>query len=242
MPWVVGGAILGGAALSNLATNRAASAQAGATNAATEEQRRQYDISRADLAPWRTAGTSAVQRLTDLLGLSGNTGAQGYGDLNKTFTTADFENDPVTQLSLKYGLDLGTKAIDRGAGAAGLRNSGATLKALTRFGQDYAGSKANEAYGRFTGQQDTLYNRLAGVAGTGQNATTAGVQAGQGTASTIGNLISAGGNARGAAAIAQGNTWNNALQQGANYYGQQQTLNRLLARPTSVQGSYNWFD
>ena len=228
MAWLPAAAIGGGAALSFLGSRSAARAQERATQAAVDEQRRQYDTSRADLAPWRESGGAAVQRLRDLLGLGDNTGAPGYGDLNRRFTAADFEADPVTQLAMKYGLELGTKAIDRGAGAAGLRNSGATLKALTRFGQDYAGSKAGESYGRFYGDQDRLFNRLAGLSGTGQTATGTGVAAGQGTASNIGNLLSAGGNARGAAAIAGTNAISNAIGQGVNYYSQQQTLDRLL--------------
>lgn len=150
------------------------------------------------------------------------------GSLIRPFTTADFENDPVNQLSFKYGMDLGTKAIDRGAGASGLRNSGATLKALTRFGQDYAGSKANESRNRFMNFQDTIYNRLAGLSGTGQTATTQTGAMGVNTANNIGNILTAGGNARGAAAIAQGNAYGGTLNNVANYYGQQATLDKIL--------------
>ena len=198
-------------------------AQSQAAKAATEEQRRQYDLAREDYAPWREAGSSAVSRLSQLLGLDG-----GSGELNKKFTIADFMNDPVTKLSYQSGLDLGTQAIDRMAGARGSRNSGATLKELTRFGTDYTGQKAGESYSRFYGDQDRQYNRLAGVSGTGQTATSNLAQLGGQAASNIGNITTGLGNARGAAAIAQGNIWGGAAQNIGNWYSQNQMLNRIL--------------
>lgn len=48
--------------------SRAADAQQAATEAAIAEQRRQFDISREDIAPWRTAGLNALNRLEMLLG------------------------------------------------------------------------------------------------------------------------------------------------------------------------------
>jgi len=155
-------------------------------------------------------------------------GGGDFGAFNKKFSVADFESDPVTQVSLKYGLDLGTKAIDRGAGAAGLRNSGATMKALTRFGQDYAGSKASESYGRFYGDQDRIFNRLSGLAGTGQTATMGTAALGGQSAQNVGNLLTAGANARGAAAIGTANAYGGALNTVGSYYAQKQMLDKIL--------------
>lgn len=307
MPFIVGGAILGGAFLGAKGASKAADAQGQASSAATAEQARQYDLSRADLAPYRTAGNEAIGTIQSMLGLGSPSGSQSqsepttpvdkitsfyrkylardpeqgglsfymqqaaqgksldaieneiatspeagtargrvytppasaqapqapaanFGELNKKFTVADFQNDPVTQLGLKYGLDLGRQAIDRGAGATGLRNSGATLKALTRFGQDYGGSKAAESSARFYGDQDRVFNRLSSVAGTGQTATNAGVLAGQNYATNVGNILTAQGNARGAAAIGQANAYGGALNTIGNYYGQQATLDKILNR------------
>ncbi|MCR4308157.1 MAG: hypothetical protein NUV80_06380, partial [Candidatus Berkelbacteria bacterium] len=131
---ITAGTTLGSAYLGSESAEDAIYAQTQASKAAIEEQRRQYDTSRTDTAPWREAGGSAVSRLSQLLGLGG-----GSGELNKKFSIADFMEDPVTKLSYQSGLDLGTQAIDRMAGARGSRNSGATLKELTRFGTDYTG-------------------------------------------------------------------------------------------------------
>ena len=222
MSWWVAGAVVVSSYLGSESAEDAAYAQGKSSDAAIREQRRQYDISREDTAPWREAGGSAVSRLSQLLGLNG-----GSGELNKKFTVADFMEDPVTKLSYQSGLDLGTQAIDRMAGAKGSRNSGATLKELTRFGTDYTGQKAGESYNRFYGDQDRMYNRLAGVSGTGQTATTnlgaQGAQAG----TNIGNIMTGLGNARGAAAIAQGNIYGGAVQNIGNWYNQQQMLDRI---------------
>lgn len=224
MPWsaaiIAGGAIAGGAISANASRN-AASEQGAASGAAIDEQRRQFDLNRSDLEPWRTAGQGAIGRLSGMLGPG--------GDLTKRFTVQDFLDDPVTKLSFQTGLDRGTQALDRMAGARGSRNSGAQLKALTQFGTDYGGTKAGESYGRFYGDQDRTFNRLAAVSGIGQTATNTGVAAGSNTASNISNILTAQGNARGAAAIAQGNAYSGGLSTIGQWYNQNNMLDRLTA-------------
>lgn len=79
-------AILGSAAIgagtsilgnrsNNQALNQANNATNAAANAATEEQRRQYDLSRGDNAPWLATGKSALSELANLYGLSTGNGA-----------------------------------------------------------------------------------------------------------------------------------------------------------------------
>jgi hypothetical protein len=329
MPWAAAAAAaaaIGGAAMQSNSAKKASTAQGRSEERALEEQRRQYDLTRADTAPYREGGAAAVSRISDLLGISkpgamyyggpwqdkaaegfvpvfsntenpdGRTNVgptisreqfnakaylaqnpdvakagvdpydhyinfgrtenrrlgftsveqqplpDGHGELTRKFTEDDFHNDPVVKLGLQYGLDEGAKAINLGAGAAGLRNSGATLKALTRFGQDYAGTKAVESYNRFYGDQDRIFNRLSGLSGTGQTATTNTAALGQQSAQNIGNILTAGGNARGAAAIARGNAYGGALNTIGNYYTQQQSLDKILgARNQGSQPYYTGY-
>jgi hypothetical protein len=159
-----------------------------------------------------------------------------FGELNRKFTVADFYADPVTELGLQFGLDEGRKGITRMAGARGNRDSGETLKALTKFGTDYTGTKAGESYLRFVNDQTNIYNRLAGVAGTGQNAANTTGQLGQAGAQNISNMYTAQGNARGAASIAQGNAYGQGFGNIGNYYNQQQTLDKILNRGTGSVG------
>jgi len=57
------------------AAGSASSAQQQASSAAIAEQRRQYDLSRADQAPFMQSGTAANKRLAYLLGLSTDNGS-----------------------------------------------------------------------------------------------------------------------------------------------------------------------
>lgn len=167
------------------------------------------------------------------------------------FGQEDLNKDLVYQNGLQFGLDQGNKGIERQAAASGAQLSGATLKALARYGTDYATTKTGDAYARFTNNQNAkyaqrndsfnrfntnqtnVYNKLAGLAGSGQTASSQVGAAGQ----NAGNNISASqigvGNARGASAIAQGNALTEGLSRG--YSGYQN--NRLL---DSIQNGNNY--
>ena len=139
-----------------------------------------YNQGRNDLAPWRDAGGLAVGELANLM--------QPGGLLRQRFTLEDFENDPVNKKAFEFGLSEGEKAVQRMFGARGMGRSGAAIKAATRFAEDYAGSKAGESRARFIQDQESLYNRLAGVAGTGQNASTGSAQLGAQASAQLGSM------------------------------------------------------
>jgi hypothetical protein len=159
------------------------------------------------------------------------------------FGQADLNNDLVYQNGLQFGLDQGTQGINRQAAAGGNFLSGATLKALTRFGNDYGTTKTAGAYDRFTNDQnnrynqfttdqnnqysrgvdsfnrfntnqDRNYNKLAGLAGTGQVATNQVSAAGQNVANQISASQQGLGNARGSNYLNQGNNMQNAINSG----------------------------
>ncbi len=153
-----------------------------------------------------------------------------YGSLLRKFSQNDLNNDVVYNSGLQFGLDQGTQGINRLAAAGGGLNSGATLKALTKFGNDYGSTKANDAYNRFTNDQTNTYNKLAGAAGAGQAAVNSVSQAGQVNASTIGNNLIGAGNARAAAAVGSGNALTGGASAISNYYQQNQLVNALNNR------------
>jgi hypothetical protein len=134
-------------------------------------------------------------------------------------------SDPITAASFQFGLEEGRKAINRGSPLRQGFDSGATLKALTRYGTDYTAQKGNEAF-----------NRLFGISGMGQNAASQSANmamlTGTGQAQTQASL----GNALGASQIAQGNAWQ-AIPQAAgtigSWWAQNQMLDRLLKQPQS---------
>lgn len=124
-----------------------------------------------------------------------------FGALAKNFSMADFEADP----GYAFRQAEGQKAIERSAAARGGLMSGSALKGIERFGQDLASQEYGNAFNRFNINQDKLYNRLSGIAGTGQTANNAIGQAGQNyaNASTSINQLNAAN--QGNALIAQGN-------------------------------------
>lgn len=157
------------------------------------------------------------------------------GELMRDFTMADRDADPVYQSGLQFGLQQGVQGLERQGAASGMQLSGATLKALARFGNDYGTTKAQGAYDRFNQNKTTKYNRLAGISGTGQTAANQIAQMGQNYAGSVGannintannigsNLIGAG-NARASNYIAQGQNWGNTFNSLSNLYGQNNML------------------
>jgi hypothetical protein len=183
----IGAAILGSAALAGItgfignksaakaqseAAQTAARATGEASEAAIAEQRRQYDQTRTDLAPYRQAGRLA---LGDLAGQI-QTAPQGFqaGDEFKApvtyqpgdeFTRAygfdpsqfmtpellgEFSNEGLEQdPGYQFRQAEGEKALQRGASAKGLSLSGGALKDLSRFNQGLASEEYGSAYGRY---------------------------------------------------------------------------------------------
>jgi hypothetical protein len=234
MPWIVGGAIVGSSLLGANAASDASSAQAGASGQATAEQRRQFDISQANLAPWLNAGTGAINRLGDA--------TQPNGEFMRRFTMQDFLNDPVNQAQGTFMQDEARKAIERRAAAMGGWDSGATLKALTRFGSDYGAQRAGESYNRFVGDQSNQFNRLASIAGVGQTAANQTATLGANAANQIGQNMIGAANARGAAGVAGANAFTGGVNTGLNYYQGQQFLNRLQPPEPQLPSWNNAFD
>ena len=167
--------------------NMAASAQRKAAADANNLQQNQYDTARADYSPYRDAGTAATNNLMGLM-----------KDPNS------ITSDPGYQ----FGLNQGTTAVQRSAAGAGGLYSGATLKALQRYGTDYAGTKLNDAYTRY-----------GNVAQLGLNATNGTTAAGTNNANQqSANLIGAG-NATAAQQLANGTSIGNGINQMASIYG-----------------------
>lgn len=201
---VVGGVIQGKAA------GKAADTQRDAAQSATAAQLQMFNQTRDDQAPWRTAGSTAVGQL--------GTGTQAGGEFNRNFTMADFNKDPGYQ----FRMDQGSRALQASAAARGGLMSGGTLKALDRYGQDYASNEYSNAYNRFNNDQSTRFNRLSSIAGLGQ--TSVGQTGAQSTVvgGQIGSNMIGAGNAQAAGIIGQGNAYSGAVNSLGNFYLQNQ--------------------
>ena len=118
-----------------------------ASSNAINAQQQGLEQSRADLEPWRTAGGTAIPAVQDAAGLNGQ---EGYDR-----AVAAFHTSP----GYGFALDQGLRAIDHGAAAKGILNSGETLKAEQKFGTGLA----DQDFG-------TYYNRLMDLSKLGETA------------------------------------------------------------------------
>jgi hypothetical protein len=181
------------------AANRGADIQQQESEAALALQKSQFDTTQANYAPWLAAGDSALSQETNLLGLN------GAGPQTNAFS--QFQADPGYQ----YTVDQAVHGVDRSAAARGLLTSGATIKAI----QDRAANLADQGYSNY-------FNRISGVAGTGQTATNNVANAGQTAVNNESNDMLAGANARASgyntAAAAGAAGINTAGTAGANAY------------------------
>ena len=201
MSWWTAGAIVGSALISSNAAKGAASSQADSSAEAVAEQRRQFDTTQANAAPYLAAGKTAIGQL------------QSENDI--PFDASKVQMDPGYEFARKQG----QQAIERQTAAAGGRISGAALKAASEYNNGVATTGYTAAYNRANQQRTDRLNRLAALAGVGQTATQQVGSAGATSSGNIGNIVTAQGNAAGAAQIAQGNIWSGAGNQIAALYG-----------------------
>jgi len=165
-----------GVPLSTLASSLvgASSAQNAANTQAAAQQRANdlmYKMFQEQVglqAPFREAGLTAQNRMLDLLGLSDRTGAAGYGSLNKPFGMEQFQADP----GYAFRMNEGIKALERSraaqvGGTPGLL-SGATGKALVRYGQDLGSQEYGNAFSRYQTERANQLNPLAALTAAGQ--------------------------------------------------------------------------
>lgn len=128
-------------------------------------------------------------------------------ELTRSFTNDDFVKDP----GYDFRMQEGQKALERSAAARGGLQSGGTMKALSKYGQDYASNEYQNAYNRFNNDKSTRFNRLSSLAGGGQTAATQLGNAGMNYANNVGQNSMGAANAQGAAGIAGANAWGGAL-------------------------------
>ena len=157
----------------------AADVQAQASLAGIEEQRRQFDISQQQAAPFREAGVGALGQQQALLGLSGQEAQQA--------AFAGLEESP----GQRFIRDRQERALLRSASATGGLGGGNVLTALQQQATGFA-------------QQDiqNQFGRLGQLSGQGQVATTNIAQLGGQTAGNIANLLGQQGAARASGILA----------------------------------------
>jgi|SRR5688572_30119991 len=200
----------GGAAIAKRSADKAARAQTNATRDSIAAQQSSEERALALQRPFFNAGYAANAALLDLTGIDRSKLGPGDGvtlgspeDLS-SYGKYNYEKDPGYQ----FRMDEGVRALDRSAAARGSLNSGAQLRRLTRYSQDYASN-----------EYQRVYDRIAQIAGFGRGASSESAGVIVNTGQNIGGALVNAGEARASGFLASGNALANALGQGAKAFG-----------------------
>lgn len=212
MAWMVPAAIVATSFLGSEAAGRAADTQAAASDRAADLQYKQFREATALQEPWRQAGQRALTKLE---------GAVDY----TPFSYNAFTADP----GYAFRLAEGQKALERSAAARGGLMSGATGKALTRYGQEMGSQEYTNAFNRYQAERQARLGPLQSLAGVGQTSAQQMGQAGMTMAGNVGEALTSGAAARASGYVGGANALTSGLGTYLNYTQNQNMINALNA-------------
>jgi hypothetical protein len=181
---ITAGATIGGALLSGSAQKKAAGKAADTAAQNTQQNnaltREIYGQNSANLQPFMQSGVAAGGQLNSLLG-----GDSSAFDKFRQSTNYDFR------------LGEGMKALNQGYAARGLLESGAAMKGITRYGQDFASNELGNYMDLLGRQQNVGLSGANALAGVGTNMVNAVTNNNNSAASAAANAALINGNAQG---------------------------------------------
>lgn len=209
MPLAIASAILGAGALSTggsifsgiLGSNAAQTAaqdQLQAAQLASQTQLGIFNQTQANLAPYNTAGQSALSQLAGLFGLG--PGGSGPNASTASAATSALQSYPGYQ----FGLQQGQNQLNATAAAQGQYLSGSQLQAAQQYGQNYALQNAWNPY----------VSQLSSIAGLGENAAATTGQIGANTGQGVAQTQLAAGQAAASGAVGSTNALTSGLTSG----------------------------
>lgn len=156
---VVGGAYLSSTISSN-ATRSASRDQTRASEAATAETGREFDVAQENLAPYRDIGTEFMPQLREFM----------RGNYDSFLNSPDY----------KFTLQEGEKALGRAQSASGSRYGGRAIKEALKYNQGLSSQHINDYFNKLFNVVGIGSNAAAGTA-------QAALQTGQTNASILNN-------------------------------------------------------
>lgn len=229
MTFWVAGAVVGSSLIGSRAAGKAADVQSAASDRAADLQYQQFREATALQEPWRQAGQRALTKLE---------GAVDY----TPFSYNAFTADP----GYAFRLAEGQKALERSAAARGGLMSGATGKALTRYGQEMGSQEYTNAFNRYQTERAARLQPLQSLAGVGQTSAQQMGQAGMNMAGNVGEALTGGAAARASGYVGGANALTSGLGTYLNYNQNQNMLNALsqgnvMSRLQTPAGIANYF-
>jgi hypothetical protein len=156
-----------------------------------------------------------------------------FGSLLRPFSMADYQADPGYQ----FRLSQGEQGLTRAAMATHSLNSGKYLKDAMAYNSGQGSQEFAAAYGRYNTDQTNTFNRLASIAGLGQQATNQQTAAVGTAGAQIGSNILGGANALAAGQVGSANAINQGIGQGVSLYQQNKLLDRVYPAGYGAGGS-----
>ena len=205
------------------AGQQAAGTQAAAADRAAALQERIYNSMAMRNQGAELLGNLARDRYGELVGLGPNTNAMGYGSAVQPFDMSKFGADPGRAFRFQSGMD----ALNRTAAANAGLQSGAALKAATRYGQDFGSQEYGNAYNRYQTDQAARLSPLMYAMTGGTNATNATNTAMGNMGTNVGNLMGQSAQATAAGQLGLGNSINNFAGALNNQYNTNQMMDIL---------------
>ena len=255
MTWVataiIGSAIIGSIGSSNQASaaTDAAQIQANAAQAGQQLQQQNFEKLSPNFTPYMQTGAAGLAGLNAAM-----PGLTQMPESYKPFTAADLKSNlaPNYQFMLNQGLGAQSQALNVGGGGSNINT------ANTKFAEDYASNAYQNALANYQGQQaqqfnqgqtaqSNIFNRLASVAGIGQNAIAGLSNLSSGTATNITNLGVGGAQATAAGVVGAANAQASGLSgigsagvSGAllNNYGNAQSGQAAINQGQILSGTY----
>lgn len=181
IPLIAGGAALAGSAISAGATSKASKAATDANTASLAAQQDVFNQNKALQTPFIQTGQQANDLLSSFIGVN--------GDPAKAKSALDTY---INSTGYKFQLDQGVGAITGNRAAAGLLDSGGTLKALDSYGQKVASTYVGDWESRLADVANRGESAAGSLSGTGTNYANAVGNINSSTADTIGNAAMAG--------------------------------------------------
>ena len=215
-----GASIIGGAGQAR-AARRAASAQVQAAAENARLQREAFATQQGIQDPFIRDGRTSQNRFMDLMGLSENQGAEGFGRFSRDFGMDDFEADP----GYAFRLSEGNKQLERSAASRGMVLSGQMFKGLQRFGQDMGAQEYQNAFDRYQTNRNAQLDPLYRTMGAGQGAANILTGAAGDMGRSLGENALGAGNARASGYVGSANAYagmlNNLSNTAGSFFGGQ---------------------
>jgi hypothetical protein len=213
VPWGFAAAAVGsiaGGAIGAAGAESAASQQAGAEEQALAFQQQMWNTTQTNEAPFVQGGQQAQSQLNYLMGegtpgqggTAGSSAAGGFGSLETPFNASNFKSlSPAYNFQAQQGAQ-GTLNMDASAQGA---ESGAALKDLQSYNQNFANTSFNNAFNQYQTQQNNVFGRLNSLATLGQGAASNQATGASSFANSIGNTQAGIGAAQAAGTVGAAN-------------------------------------